>query len=126
MLSRRNPITGPNTLIDRLNWQTTFHMAVRALGRNKMRSLLTMLGITIGIGAVICTVAIGQGGSQMIHAQLEGLGTNMVWIEAGSRNVNGVRMGNMETQSLRVDDALAIRESIPLISNVAPNVDGNM
>jgi len=101
-------------------------MAVRALSRNKMRSILTMLGITIGIGAVICTVAIGQGGSQMIHDQLESLGTNMVWIEAGSRNVNGVRMGNMETESLRVDDAVAIRESIPEISSVAPNVDGNM
>ena len=101
-------------------------MAARALSRNKMRSILTMLGITIGIGAVICTVAIGQGGSQMIHDQLESLGTNMVWIEAGSRNVNGVRMGNMETESLRVDDAVAIRESIPLVSSVSPNVDGNL
>ena len=82
-------------------------MAARALSRNKMRSILTMLGITIGIGAVICTVAIGQGGSKMIHDQLESLGTNMVWIEAGFRNVNGVRTGNMETESLRVDDAVA-------------------
>ena len=111
---------------DRLNWNTTFHMAVRALGRNKLRSTLTILGITIGIGAVICTVAIGQGGSKMIHDQLEGLGTNMVWVEAGTRNVNGVQTGNMETESLRVDDANAIRDSIPLIANVAPNVDGPM
>ena len=109
-----------------MNWRTSFHMAMRAMGRNKMRSILTMLGITIGIGAVICTVAIGQGGSQMIHEQLESLGTNMVWIESGSRNVNGVRMGNMGTDSLRVDDAVAIQESIPLIASVAPNVDGNM
>jgi putative ABC transport system permease protein len=108
------------------NWHTTFHMAVRAMERNKMRSLLTMLGITIGIAAVICTVAIGQGGSQMIHDQLESLGTNMVWIEAGSRNVNGVRAGNMGTDSLRVEDAMAIRDEVPLIAGVAPNVDGNM
>ena len=111
---------------DRLNWSTTLHVAVRALSRNKMRSSLTMLGITIGIGAVICTVAIGQGGSQMIHDQLEGLGTNMVWIEAGTRNVNGVQTGNMQTESLRVDDAKAIQDSISLVANVAPNVDGPM
>jgi putative ABC transport system permease protein len=115
---------GSGLFHDRLNWRTTFHIAVRALGRNKMRSTLTMLGITIGIGAVICTVAIGQGGSQMIHEQLEGLGTNMVWIEAGTRNVNGVQTGNMQTESLRVDDAKAIQDSISLVASVAPNVDG--
>ena len=92
--------------------------------RNKLRSTLTILGITIGIGAVICTVAIGQGGSQMIHNQLEGLGTNMVWIEAGARNVNGVQTGNMQTKSLRVEDAKAIQDSVPLVASVAPNVDG--
>ena len=81
------PEAGSNLFRDRLNWNTTLHMAVRALRRNKLRSTLTILGITIGIGAVICTVAIGQGGSQMIHNQLEGLGTNMVWIEAGARSV---------------------------------------
>jgi putative ABC transport system permease protein len=99
-------------------------MALRALGRNKMRTLLTMLGITIGIGAVICTVAIGQGGSQMVHEQLLSLGTNMVWVEAGGRNINGVRTGNGATKSLTLDDALAIRRGVPLITSVAPNVDG--
>ena len=111
---------------ERLHWNATFQMAFRALDRNKMRTMLTMLGITIGIGAVICTVAIGQGGSSMIHDQLEGLGTNMVWIEAGTRSVNGVQTGDMETMSLKVDDAIAIQESLPLIASVAPNVDGPM
>ena len=118
------PEAGSNLFRDRLNWNTTLHMAVRALRRNKLRSTLTILGITIGIGAVICTVAIGQGGSQMIHNQLEGLGTNMVWIEAGARNVNGVQTGNIQTKSLRVEDAKAIQDSVPLVASVAPNVDG--
>jgi putative ABC transport system permease protein len=99
-------------------------MALQALARNKLRTVLTMLGITIGIGAVICTVAIGQGGSSLVHDQLVALGTNMVWIEAGGRNVNGVRTGNAGTKTLTLDDA--IKRSIPFISLVAPNVDGNV
>jgi hypothetical protein len=55
---------------DQLDFRATLQMALRALGRNKMRSALTMLGITIGIGAVICTVAIGEGGSSLVQAQL--------------------------------------------------------
>lgn len=101
-------------------------MALRALARNKLRTALTMVGILIGIGAVICTMAIGEGGSSLIHDQLEGLGTNLVWIEAGGRNVNGVRTGNGQTKSLTVEDALAIQKSVPLITSVAPNVDGPM
>jgi putative ABC transport system permease protein len=85
-----------------------------------------MLGITIGIGAVICTVAIGQGGSSLVHEQLLALGTNMVWIEAGGRNINGVRTGNAGTKTLTLDDADAIKRSISFISVVAPNVDGNV
>src|SRR5215472_2785378 len=104
----------------------TFRMALRALRRNKLRTALTMLGILIGIGAVICTVAIGEGGSSLVHDQLVGLGTNLVWIEAGGRNVNGVRTGNGETKSLTVDDAMAIQQFVPLIPSVAPNVDGPM
>jgi putative ABC transport system permease protein len=95
----------------------------RALARNKMRSALSMLGITIGICAVICTIAIGQGGSQQIQEQLLSLGDNLVWIEAGGRNVNGVRTGNGETKSLTLDDAAAIQGSIPLVKMVSPNVD---
>jgi len=103
-----------------------FRIAFRSLGRNKLRSALTMLGVMIGIGAVICTVALGQGGTQMVQDQLAALGTNMVWIEAGGRNVNGVRTGNGETKSLTVEDAKAILTVIPLIASVSPNVDGPM
>ena len=68
-------------------------VALSALGRNKLRTALTMLGITIGIAAVICTVAIGEGGSSRIREQLQNLGDNFVWVEAGSRNLQGVRTG---------------------------------
>src|SRR2546425_7558338 len=68
-------------------------VALRTLGRNKLRTALTLLGITIGISAVICTVAIGQGGQAAIQEQMLMLGDNFVWIEAGGRNVNGVRTG---------------------------------
>jgi putative ABC transport system permease protein len=119
----RRDSTGLNS---RLKLGTTLQVALRALSRNKMRAGLTMLGITIGIGAVICTVAIGEGGSSLVQDQLVGLGTNLVWIEAGNRSVNGVKTGNIETKTLTVADAMAIESSVPLISNVAPNVDGPM
>jgi putative ABC transport system permease protein len=101
-------------------------IALITLGRNKMRTLLTMLGITIGIAAVICTVALGQGGSDQIQAQLSNLGDNMVWVEAGGRNVNGVRTGNGQTKTLRAEDAYAILQSVPQIKAVSPNVDGGI
>jgi putative ABC transport system permease protein len=107
-------------------FRAAFRMALQALGRNKLRTVLTMLGITIGIGAVICTVAIGEGGSSLVHEQLVALGTNMVWLEAGGRNINGVRTGNAGTKTLTLEDANAIQESIPFIRMVAPNVDGNV
>ena len=90
-------------------------VALSALGRNKMRSALTMLGITIGISAVICTVAIGQGGSEQIREQLLSLGDNFVWAEAGGRNVNGVRTGTGATKTLTLADMRAILQAIPHI-----------
>jgi putative ABC transport system permease protein len=101
-------------------------IALRALARNKMRTILTMLGIMVGIGAVIAAVAIGQGGSSAIQAQLVALGTNLVWVEAGGQNVNGVRTGNGATKTLTVEDALAITNNVPEIESMSPNVDGRV
>ncbi len=109
-----------------MDLQSTFAIAARALSRNKLRSSLTMVGITIGIAAVICTVAIGQGASLAVHAQLENLGDNFVWVEAGGRNLNGVRTGNAANKSLTLADAWAIRDTIPFIKAVSPNVDGSI
>jgi putative ABC transport system permease protein len=99
-------------------------MALRALGRNKMRTALTMLGVIIGVAAVICTVSIGEGATQRIQNAIENMGANMVWIEAGGVNLNGVRTGNGQTKTLTMDDLKAIQDQIPLVSHATPNVDG--
>lgn len=97
-----------------------------ALMRNKLRSFLTVLGITIGISAVICVVAIGKAGQARVEQQLNNLGDSFVWIEAGGRAVNGVRTGTHGTKSLVMADAIAIKNQVPLIKSVSPNVDGNV
>ncbi len=91
-----------------------------------MRSVLTILGITIGIGAVICVVAIGTAGSEQLQNQLDNLGENLVWVEAGGITRNGVRTGSFGTKSLTVADADAISQNIPLIKSVSPQVDGSV
>src|SRR5215472_5617635 len=91
-----------------VNYTALFRSAIVALLRNKMRSVLTVLGITIGIAAVICVVAIGKAGQARVEQQLNNLGDNFVWIEAGGRAVNGVRTGTHGTKTLVLADAVAI------------------
>src|SRR5712672_3757139 len=110
---------------DFVNRAALLRSAVVALLRNKMRSILTVLGITIGIAAVICVVAIGKAGQARVEQQLNNLGDNLVWVEAGGRAVNGVRTGPRGTKTLTVGDTFAIRNQIPLIKSVSPNVDGS-
>jgi putative ABC transport system permease protein len=109
--------------IGTMNYGALFRSALVALLRNKMRSVLTVLGITIGIAAVICVVAIGKAGQARVQQQLNNLGDNFVWIEAGGRAVNGVRTGTHDTKTLVVADATAIKNQISLIKSVSPNVD---
>jgi hypothetical protein len=98
-------------------------VAILALARNKMRSVLTMLGIIIGVAAVICSVAVGTGASNQIQQQIANLGDNMIWVEAGGRSVNGVRTGTKGTKTLVLADAKAIQQQIPRITNISPHVD---
>jgi putative ABC transport system permease protein len=107
-----------------MEFTATLRMAFRALGRNKMRTALTMLGVIIGVAAVICTVSIGEGATQRIQNAIENMGANMVWIEAGGVNLNGVRTGNGQTKTLTLEDVKAIQDQIPLVSHVTPNIDG--
>ncbi len=109
-----------------MNYAALLRSAVVALLRNKLRSVLTVLGITIGIAAVICVVAIGKAGQARVEQQLNNLGDNFVWIEAGGRAVNGVRTGTHGTKSLVYPDAVAIKNQVSLIKSVSPNVDGNI
>src|SRR5246127_2088704 len=83
----------------KMNYLALLAASVWALLRNKLRSLLTVLGITIGIAAVICVVAIGKAGQARVEQQLNNLGDNFVWIEAGGRAVKGVRTGPRGTKN---------------------------
>jgi putative ABC transport system permease protein len=100
--------------------------ACRSLLRHKLRSALTMLGATIGVASVTLVVGVGEAGSRRAQAELNALGDNLVWVEAGSRNINGVRNGSHGTTTLTVDDGEAIRREVPLITRVSPQVDGGV
>jgi putative ABC transport system permease protein len=91
-----------------------------------MRSLLTVLGVAVGIGAVVCVVAIGEAGSSQIQQHLLNLGDNLVWIEAGGRNVGGVRSGMQGTRTLVVSDMEAIRKEISLVKECSAQVNSRV
>src|SRR5215472_12484362 len=103
-----------------MNLLEILRIATRALMRNKMRSLLTMLGIIIGVGAVIATVGVGQGATQQVQDQIASMGTNLLYISAGSVNKGGVRLGGGATQTLTSDDMKAILQEVPTIGEAAP------
>jgi putative ABC transport system permease protein len=98
-------------------------VAGRALARNGMRTALAALGIIIGVGAVICTVAIGEGAAVQIEKSIDAIGVNFVWVEAGSANVAGVRTGGYGARTLVEEDVKAIQDGVSLISFVSPQVD---
>jgi putative ABC transport system permease protein len=100
--------------------------AMKSLRRNLIRTVLTILGLVVGIAAFICVVGVGKAGSAKVEEQLQKLGDNMIWIEAGSRATNGVRFGTRETNSLRVEDATAIFAEAPGLKRMSPNVDGRV
>jgi putative ABC transport system permease protein len=109
-----------------MNLREIIRVALRALARNKLRTILTMLGIIIGVGAVIGTVAIGQGASAQVQQQIQSLGDNMIMIFAGSVNTGGVRMGNGANKTLTDDDAQAILQHVPDIGAVSPIVGASV
>jgi putative ABC transport system permease protein len=101
-------------------------IALKALWQNTLRTGLTMLGIIIGVGAVICVVAIGEGASASVERAIRNIGANMIWVEAGGVSRNGVRTGAYGTSRLSVGDFEAIRDRVPLVTNVSPNVDARV
>jgi putative ABC transport system permease protein len=100
----------------------TFRIAFKALSRNKMRTGLTMLGMIIGVSAVITLVALGNGAQQMIQEQIKAGGTNMITVNAGNISQGGARFGAGSAPTLTVQDAEAIRNEIPGVEYVAPGV----
>src|SRR5689334_23876432 len=87
-----------------------FRIAFKALGRNKMRTALTMLGMIIGVGAVITMVALGTGAQTSIEAQIQSAGTNVIIVSAGNFAAGGVRQGQGAASTLVPDDAAAIEQ----------------
>ena len=104
---------------------TIFRVAFKALGRNKMRSILTMLGIIIGVAAVIAMVSVGQGAQQTISQQIASAGSNMLFVMPGAWNSGGVRMGLGTTSHLQVDDCLAIERECPAVKYASPLVNSS-
>ena len=100
-------------------------IAVRALRVNKLRSALTVLGIVIGVGAVITMVAVGAGAQARVAEQIQSLGSNVIVIWPGTVNLSGVRLGAGAQATLSEDDAWAIQRDIPLVEVVAPHSRGS-
>ena len=88
----------------------TFRIALKALNRNKMRTTLTMLGMIIGVGAVITMVALGNGAQVSIEQQIQSAGTNVIMVNAGNFSSGGVRQGQGMSNTLTADDAAAVRD----------------
>ncbi len=105
-----------------MNIWRTIRVSLRALSRNKMRSFLTALGIIIGVGAVIATISIGQGAKREVEKRFESMGTNLLFVRAGSRSFRGVHGGGGTYQNLTPGDAKAIAEKADAVKYVSPSV----
>ena len=99
---------------------TLFRMAIASILKNKMRTMLTMLGIVIGVGAVIVMVAIGNGAQSQIKSQIKNLGTNLIVVTAGSTQQGGASQGAQSFNRLKVEDVDAIRAQATLLSAISP------
>ena len=101
-------------------------IALRALARNKARSLLTALGIIIGVGSVIAMVSLGQGAQNQVQEQIASMGTNMLIVSSGSQRVRGVQTGAGAGTNLTVEDVEAIARECPAVTAVSPSVNASV
>ncbi len=107
-----------------MNLPMTLRIAFKALRRNKMRSGLTMLGIIIGVGAVIAMIAIGSGAKARIQEQIASMGSNLIIVLSGSATSGGVRYGHGSVPTLTVEDAKAIASELSAVKYSAPVLQG--
>ena len=106
-----------------MNLWMILKVALRAIFRNKTRSLLTALGIIVGIAAVIAVVAIGQGATTMMMKEINSIGNNLIMVFPGSRTQGGVHAGSGASQTLTAEDGAAIARDIAhLVKAVSPMV----
>src|SRR5580698_416706 len=108
-----------------MDLREVIRIALRTLGRNKLRTILTMLGIIIGVTAVICIVGLGSSASSEVQGQIQSLGDNMLFIQAGSVNTGGFQQGIGGTKTLVASDAEALATQVPEIAMVSPESDTN-
>lgn len=108
-----------------MNGTNLFRIALKALYNNKMRAFLTMLGIIIGVAAVITMLAIGQGSKKSIRAQIMEMGSNMIMIHPGGERKAGVRLDPSEMQTLKLEDYEALKTECRYISGISPNVSSS-
>ena len=107
-----------------MNVWVSARIAMRALRVNKLRSVLTMLGIIIGVGAVITMVGVGAGAQARIAEEIQSLGSNLIIVLAGTVTSGGVRLGTGSKVSITEDDAWAIQREVPSVEVAAPSVQG--
>ncbi len=103
-----------------MNTLAALRSALRALAANKLRSMLTMLGIIIGVAAVITMIALGRGATERVQAQMKGLGSNIMLVLPGGVTAGGVRLGAQTGQALTEEDAIAIAREVPQVQVAAP------
>jgi len=105
-----------------MKWRKLIKVALQSITRNKMRSLLTMLGIIIGVGSVICLVSLGQGSQRDIEGQVASLGTNLLILHSGSAQVGGARGGAGSLESLTMEDIATLRQQATLLDGVSAEI----
>ena len=108
-----------------MNLANLFKIALKALGNNKFRGFLTMLGIIIGVAAVITMLAIGQGSKKSIQAQISEMGSNMIMIHPGGERRGGVRLSADDMESLKIEDLEDIRSQASFVTYVSPAVNSS-
>ncbi len=107
-----------------MTWLASIRIALRALRVNKLRSTLTMLGIIIGVAAVITMIAVGAGAQARVEEHIKGLGTNLIMLLPGSVTSGGVRMGSGSRNTLTEDDSYAIQREVQQVQAASPQLRG--
>ncbi len=121
----KNAVSSSHSTISFRHVKEYFRQAMRALMANKVRSALSILGVMIGVGAVIGSQAIGTGAQKATEAQLASLGTNLVTLRPGSLAVGGVQQGIGTTSRIMLSDAMAVT-SVPMVKRIAPEIQGHV
>ncbi len=108
-----------------MDLRAILRIAMRTLARNKLRSALTMLGIIIGVGAVIAMLGVGQGAQKTMQDQIQAMGSNMLFVGSGTVTRGGMHLGWGSTKSLVYNDMLAILRECPAAKAAAPGSSSN-